>query len=116
MMMLVLAHECGCIYTALVRSTLDTGALELSGLLLETTVDVLVATVDILTVLDGKDVLLVLLGQDLPVLDRLNGCVVVILVNFLVDDRNDLLALLPFYSLLYNGRVDLFVDGSIMMT
>ena len=61
------------------------GIPELSGLLLKLLLDGSRVAMVVLTVLDGDSLVLMNLGQNLTVLDRLDGGVVVVLVNLTVD-------------------------------
>ena len=115
-MVLVFTDNGGSINTSLMRGTFHTGALELSLFLLKPGLNVATATVYILAILDGKDICLVLFRQDLPVLDRLNSGVVVIFMNFFVNDGDDFLSPLPLYSFLHNGRINLLLNSGVMVT
>lgn len=94
----------------------DAGALELASLLFETKLDGGGISVVVLTLLDGKHLVVVLFGQDLPVLDGLNGSVVVVLVHLTVDGGLDVLMAVLGDFLLNDGRSDLLVDGGVMVT
>ena len=66
-------------------------------------------------VLDGDDVVVVSLLQGLAVIDWLDGGVIVVLVDFLVDGRLDVLMLGLGDGLSGDRRNDLLVNGGIMM-
>lgn len=67
-------------------------------------------------VLNSGEVVVVLLREDVGVLDGLHRSVVVVLVDFLVDSSRDTVFLLLGDSLVDDGRVDLLVDGGVMLT
>ena len=87
-----------------------------STLLSKAGLNLVVAAVLVAAVLDGDDVVVVLLGEDLLVEHRLLGGVVVVLVNLLVDGRDVLLVLLPLNGLVLDGRSDLLVNGGVVLT
>jgi len=66
-------------------------------------------------VLDTDEVVVVLLWEDLSVLHRLDGSVVVILVDLLVDGGSDAVFLLTSHGLVDDCRVDFLVDSSVML-
>jgi len=74
----------------------------------------LVALVE-LAVLGPGHAMLVLLGQDLGLPDRLDGAVVMVLVDFLLEGSLDLLMLGGLDSLVLDGRRDTLVDGRVVM-
>ncbi len=59
---------------------------------------------------------LVLLGQDFSVLNRLDGAVVMVLVDLLIGGSLDLFMPGRFDRLVLDGRGGLLMDGSIVMT
>jgi hypothetical protein len=113
---LVLASNNGCDVAG--GGTLDSlDSVTVSGTLLcEASLNLVVATVLVAAVLDGDDVVVVLLGEDLLVEHRLLSGVVVVLVNLLVDGGDVLLVLLPLDSLVLDSRGDLLVDGGVVLT
>ena len=96
---------------------LDLGALvsKLGSLGSETLLDLGVVAVLERAVLDGGKVVVVLLGEDLAVLDGLDGGMVVVLVNLLVDGGLDLLVLLELMALVGDSRGNLLVDGCVVV-
>lgn len=66
-------------------------------------------------VLHGDNVVVVLLGKNLAVLDWLHAGVVVVLVNLLVDCGDNLLTLLTLDGLVNHSGSDLLVDGGVVM-
>jgi len=89
---------------------------KLSLLGCETLLNLLRAVVLELTVLDGNNVVVVLLRELLGIEHRLHRGVVVILVNLLVDGGLNLLVLHTVDGLVGYGRGDLLVDGGVMVT
>ena len=85
-------------------------------LLCEAGLNLVVATVLVAAVLDGDDVVVVVLRKDLPVEHGLLSGVVVVLVNLLVDGGDVLLVLLLLDSLVLDGRGDLFVNSGVVVT
>jgi len=71
--------------------------------------------VDVL-VLSGAHVVGVLFGQNFPVGDRLNGSVVVVLVDLAIDRLLVVLMTGRCYTLILNGGVDGLVNGSIVLS
>jgi len=69
-----------------------------------------------LAVLDTAKLSTVLFWENFTVLNRLDGAVVVILVNFLVDGSVDLFVLVRFYDLLLHSRCYSLVDGGVVVT
>jgi hypothetical protein len=58
----------------------------------------------------------VLLWQDLSILDRLDGAVVMVLVDLFVDGSIDILMPGRLDCLVFYGRSNLLMDGSIVMS
>jgi hypothetical protein len=87
-----------------------------STLLCEAGLNLVVVAVLVAAVLDGDDVVVVLLGEDLTVEHGLLGGVVVVLVNLLVDGGDVLLVLLPLDGLVLDSRGDLLVNGGVVLT
>jgi len=96
--------------------TLDALISELSGLGLQAVSNLAVVAVLELAVLNGTKVVVVLLREDLAVLDRLDGGVVVVLVNLLVDGGGDLLVLGRSDGLVENSGCNALVDGGVVVT
>ena len=121
---LVLASNNGCDVAG--GGTLDSldGVTVLGTLLCKASLNLVVAAVLVAAVLDGDDVVVVLLGEDLTVEHGLLSGVVVVLVNLLVDGGDVLLVLLPLNGLVLlplNGlvldsRSDLLVNGGVVLT
>lgn len=93
--------------------TLDTGALELTSLLLETSLDGSRIAVAVFTGLDRGHLVLVLFGEDLTVLHRLDGGVVVVLMNLTVDGFLHILVARLHHLLLHDGGSNLLVHGGV---
>jgi hypothetical protein len=87
-----------------------------SALLCEAGLNLVVVAVLVAAVLDGDDVVVVLLGEDLTVEHGLLGGVVVVLVNLLVNSGDVLLVLLPLDGLVLDGGGDLLVNGGVVLT
>ena len=98
--------------------SIDLGALvtELGSLSGETLLDLGVVAVLERAVLNGGKVVVVLLGENLTVLDGLDGSVVVVLVNLLVDGSLDLLVLLELMALVGDSGSDLLVDSGVVVS
>jgi len=96
-------------------STLDTGALELTSLLLETSLDGSRIAVVVFTGLDRGHLVLVLFGEDLTVLHRLDGGVVVVLMNLTVDGFLHILVARLHHLLLDDGGGNLLVHGGVYL-
>lgn len=75
----------------------------------------LIAMLD-LAGLDTGDISFVDLGLDLLITDRLDGDVVVVLVDLTIDDLLPLFVFGPLDVFLYDGRVDGFVDRGVCLT
>jgi len=96
---------------------LDTlaGVTELATLGGEAALDVTGVVVLEGAVLDGDDVVVVLLPHLGDVLDGLDRGVVVVLVDLLVDGGLDIFVLGAVDGLVGDGRGDLLVDGGVMV-
>jgi len=68
------------------------------------------------TVLNAGDLGGVLFGKNLTVCDGLDGCVVMVLVDFAVDSLGLLVELAASYVLLLDGWVDGLVDSGVMLS
>lgn len=90
--------------------------LELSSLAGETCLNLSSIAMVKLAVLDGNEVVGVLLREDLTVGDGLDRGVVVVLVNLFVDGCQDLLVLSLVNSLVENGGGNTLVDSGVMVT
>jgi hypothetical protein len=93
----------------------DTLITELRLLLHKVLLDGVVVTVVKLTVLDGTQLGSVRLGEHLAVLHGLDGAVVVVLVDLLVDRGDDLLVHVRLHGLVDNGRGDSLMDSGVMV-
>lgn len=96
-------------------SSLHSLVAELRSLLLETGTDGRIITVVDLTSLGGSDAVAMLLGENLTVFDGLDGCVVVVLVDLLVDGSLSLLDAGLLHRLLHDSGSDLLMDGRILV-
>jgi len=92
------------------------GVLELGLLGCEAGLGVFVGAVLDVAVLDAGHLVGVLFGEDLAVLDGLDGGVVVVLVDFTVDGFGLLVDLGASYVLVLDGGVDSLVHGSFMLS
>lgn len=82
----------------------------------ELTLHLIVVVVFVGAVLDWDHVVVVLLRELCLVVDRLDRGVVVVLVNFLVDRRLDVLMFSAVDGLVSDGRGNLLVDGGVVMS
>lgn len=115
-MMDMLADNSGCRCLRADGPGLNMLVMELSTLLLETAADCgLVAFVQDPLLRVGNDSC-VFLGEDDFVLDRLNGGMVMVLMNLAVDDGLDLLMFGLLDRFLDHGGGDLLVNGGVVMT
>jgi len=111
----MLSSNSGCSTLALCGS-IDTPLIaELSLFLRQVLLGGFVVTVVKLAVLDSTELGSVLLWKDLTVLDWLDGAVVVVLVNLLVDSSVDLLVLVGLDDLLGDCRGNCLVDSGVMV-
>lgn len=88
-----------------------TGILELCLLGLETLVDVIIVAVMDFTLLNASEVVGMLLWENFLVLDRLDGSVVMILMNFAIHSRGYILVVSRCNVLVLDGRIDALMDG-----
>ena len=79
------------------------------------TLHLIVVVVFIGAVLNRDHVVVVLLWELCLVVDRLDGSMVVVLVNLLVDRRLDVLVFSAVDGLVSDGRGNLLVDGGVVM-
>lgn len=93
-----------------------TVALELSGFLFEAGFDSIGIAMLMVTFLDGDDVVMMFLGKDFTVLDRLNGGVVMVLVDLTIDGSRGLLVTLLNDGLVHDGGSNLLVNGGVVVT
>lgn len=68
------------------------------------------------TVLNGNHVVRMLLGQNLTVLDRLNGCVKMILMNFTVNGSGGFLMTVFGDIFIHDSGSNFLVDSGVMVT
>jgi len=103
-------HGCGVL-------TLDADrlVLELGSLLGEVVLVLLGIVVLDLAVLDGDDLVVVMLREDLLVLDGLHRGVVVVLVDLAVESGSNVLVLGLVDGLVGNGGCDGLVDGGVVV-
>jgi len=93
----------------------DTLITELGLLLDKVLLDGVVVTVVKLTVLDGTQLGSVCLGEHCAVLHGLDGAVVVVLVDFLVDGGHDLLVSVRLHGLVDNSWGNSLMDSGVMV-
>lgn len=105
-----------CDRMALLGAALGAGALELSTLLLEASLDGSRVPVVKFTVLYGHNVVVVLFGKHLTVLDWLDGGMKVILVDFTINGSGGLFMAVLGDGLLCDSGGNLFVDSGVMMS
>jgi len=102
----VLASQRWCCSLGMLSLANFLGVLELSAFSLETLLYVVIVAVVDLTVLDASEVVRMLLWEDLLVLYRLDGSVVVVLVDLTVDSGLDVLMVGLGYVLVLDSGVD----------
>lgn len=90
--------------------------MELGGFLFDTSLDLGRITMVMFTVLDRNHVVRMLLGQNLAVLDGLDGCVKVILVNFTVNGSGGFLVAVFCDVLIHDSGSNFLVDSGVMVT
>ena len=93
-----------------------TVALELSRFLLEAGFDSIGIAMLMVTFLNRDDVVMMFLGKDFAVMDRLNGGVVMVLMDFTVDGSSGLLVTLLNDGLVDDSGSNLLVDSGVMVT
>jgi hypothetical protein len=93
-----------------------TRALKLSSFLLKTGLHRFWVTVLEVTLLGTHHLVRVLLWQDFAILHRLNGGVVVVLVNLTIDNSLSLFMTLLDDVLVDHGRGNFLMNSGIMMT
>lgn len=104
---LLLDHLLACLYSLV---------MELTSLLLETSADSGVIAMIDLAGLSGSDSVGVLLGKNFTVFDGLDRCVVVVLVDLLVDGCLVFLDPGLVHGLLHYGGSDFLMDGCVLVT
>jgi len=112
----VLASNRWCSCAGVLGLTDFAAVLELSGLSSETVLDVRVVAVLDVAVLNTCHLVAVLLGKDLTVLDGLDGCVVVILVDLTVYCGGHILVSGGSDMLVLDGGVDRLVDSGVVLS
>ena len=115
-MMDMLACDDGRHGVALLGATACASTLELSTLLFQTSLDGGRIAVMELTVLYRDNVVLMLFWKDFAILDGLNGCVEMVLVNFTIDGGLSLFMTMFDDSLLGHSGSDFLMNGCIMMS
>ena len=95
--------------------TLGTRALELKTLLFQTSLDRFAISVNVLTRFHFGHLMMMLFRKYLPILHRLNWCVIMILMDLTVNCGRRFHMSLLRHILLDNGRSHLLMDGGIMM-
>jgi hypothetical protein len=106
----------GWIYALAMRGLLhDLVVLEPALVFSEGSLGVIMITVIKFSVLHGANVGSVFLGQNLLVLNRLDGAMVVVLMNLLVDGGVDLLVLVRLDCFVLYGWGYFLVDSSVMV-
>ena len=93
-----------------------TVALELSSFLLEAGFDSIGIAMLMMAFLDGDDVVMMFLGKDFAVMDRLNGGVVMVLMDLTIDGSSSLLVTLLNDVLVDDSGSNLLVDSGVMVT
>lgn len=111
----VLASNDGSLGVGVCGLTLSGGVSELGSLLLKLLLDSGGVAMVVLAVLHGGSAVGVLLGQNLAVLDGLDGGVVVVLVNLTVDGTSDVLVVSLVDSLVGDSGGNGLVDGSVVL-
>jgi len=99
---------CGVMYDSLILNLSSLGCQRMLG--------VVVIPVVVFPMLDGTDVMFMLLWKHLPIVDRLHSMVVMILVDLLVNSRIDFLVPRRLHCLVRDLWGHLFVNGSVMVT
>ncbi len=111
----MLAGNDGCDGVALLGATAGTSALELGGLLLQTGLDGRRIAVMRLTVLYGNDVVVMLFGKNLAILDGLDGSMEMVLVHFAINGSLSLFMAMLGNCFLGHGGGNLLMHGGIMV-
>ena len=112
----VLAGNGGSYRVCFLDGSFRAGTFELGGFLLQASSDCTFVSVVKFAGLDGGHVVNMLLGKNLTVLYRLDGGMVVILVDLTVNGGRGLLMTLFDDVLLHHGRCYFLVNGGVMVT
>ncbi len=112
----MLASDDGSNGVRLLCATFGALTLELQTLLLETGLDSLGVTVNVLTMLHRNNVVMMLLRKDLTVLYWLHGGVIMVLVDFTINGGCGLLMASLGDSLVDDSGSDFFVDSGVVVT
>jgi len=97
-------------------ATLNASALEPSSLLFETSLDGSRISMAVFTGLNGGHVMNMLLWENLAILHRLDGGVIMVLVNLTIDGGLHILVTGLHDLLLDDGGSNLLVDGGVCFT
>ena len=116
MVMHVLASNYGGNRVSLFCTRFSAGVLELQTLFLKTSLNSVGVTVLNFTLLNSAHSVRVLFRENLPIFDRLDGCVVMVLVHLAVNCGLSLLVTLLDDLLIHNGGGDFLVDCGVMVT
>lgn len=116
MVMHVLASNNGGNRVGLFSTCFSAGVLELQTLFFKTRLDGVGVTVLNFTLLNSGHSVRVLFGENLPVLDWLDGSVVMVLVHLAVNCGLSLFVTLLDDLLIHHGGSDFLVDCSVMVT
>ena len=116
MVMHVLASYYGGNRVSFFCACFSAGVLELQTLLLKTSLDSVGITVLNFTLLNGGHSVRVLFREDFPILDWLDGCVIMVLVHLAVNCSLSLLVTLLDDLLIDDGGGDFLVDCGVMVT
>lgn len=111
----MLACNDGCDGVALLGATAGTSALELGALLLQTGLDGRRIAMMHLAVLYGNDVVVMLFGKNLAVLDGLDGCMEMVLVHLAINGSLSLFMAMLGDCFLGHGGGNLLMDSGIMV-
>lgn len=111
----VLASNDWCDRVSLLGRPLCTGTLELCTLLLEASFDGFWITMLMLTVLHRDDVMLMLLGKNFAVLDRLHRSMVMVLMDLTINGCRGLFVADFANFFFHNGWGDLLVHCGVMV-
>jgi len=112
----VLTSNCGTGCLSVLSISYCTGVFELSGLVGESLLDMVIIAVLDVAVLNSNHVVAMLLWENLAILHRLDGSVVVILVDLTVDGGLLLIVLSTSDVLICDGWVDGLVYGGIVLS
>ena len=96
--------------------TFNTSIFKLSSLLFQASLNGSRITVVMFSIFNWNNIVQVLLGQNLAVLDGLDRGVEMILMNLAIDGSLDLLMTTLLDGLLHDGRSNLLMHGRIVVT